>query len=242
MLRKMSMKIQFIIHADFEQPGIVKRWAQKKGFEYDICRPFAREQFPPVSSLDWLVIMGGPQRPMFREKAPYLDKEIEYIQSALSANKTILGFCLGAQLIGEALGAKTEESPHKEVGIYPITLSDEGRQDPLLRGLSGELPVIHWHNDMPGLTDDAKILAYSEGCPRQIIRYKPNVYGFQCHPESTFQDMEDRILNCREDLKPGSYIQTKEEILNGDIPRINGMMLAILDRLHAQYLQAFPGV
>ncbi len=43
------------------------------------------------------------------------------------------------------------------------------------------LEVGHWHNDMPGLTPEAKIIAYSEGCPRQIVAYSDRVFGFQCH-------------------------------------------------------------
>jgi GMP synthase (glutamine-hydrolysing) len=70
-----------------------------------------------------------------------------------------MSFCLGAQLIGEALGAKTERSPEKETGVYPIELTAAGTRDPLLRGLPGTFPAIHWHNDMPGLTDDTAVLA-----------------------------------------------------------------------------------
>lgn len=232
------MKIQFIIHADFLQPGMVKSWVLKKGFKYDICRPFALEKLPEVSTFDWLVLMGGPQRSVKLEKYPYLQDEIELIKEAIAEKKTVLGFCLGAQLIGEALGAKAETSPNREVGIYPITLTEDGKVDPLLTGLPSSFPVIHWHNDMPGLTEKAKILAFSEGCPRQIVRYKKNVYGFQCHPEPTYHDLEDMVLNCPEDLKPGTYVQTKEAILDNDIRPINSTMMEILDRLHALTFQA----
>jgi GMP synthase (glutamine-hydrolysing) len=41
---------------------------------------------------------------------------------------------LGAQLIGEALGAKTERSPEKEVGVSPIQLTPEAQSNFLLYG------------------------------------------------------------------------------------------------------------
>ena len=58
--------------------------------------------------------MGGPQSPMQIENAPYLLDEIELIKEAIQKEKRILGICLGAQLVAEALGAKTEPSPHEK--------------------------------------------------------------------------------------------------------------------------------
>ena len=36
---------------------------------------------------------------------------------------------------------------------------------------------------MPGLTDNAVVLATSQGCPRQIVRFSPKHYAFQAHLE-----------------------------------------------------------
>ncbi|MDP1834361.1 MAG: homoserine O-succinyltransferase [Chlamydiales bacterium] len=225
------MKIQFVIHADFELPGIIDIWAKESGFTTNICRPFAGEQLPVVSDFDWLIVMGGPQTPLEPERYPYLIKEIALIRQSVEADKTVLGFCLGAQLIGEAFGARTERSPNKEVGIYPIHLTEEGKQDPLLQGMPSTFSVMHWHNDMPGLTAASKVLAVSDGCPRQIIRYGEKVYGFQCHPESTLSDIKNMIANCADDLVPARYVQTAEEILSGDYVTINKHMVAILESL-----------
>src|SRR3546814_5089581 len=102
--------------------------------------------------------MGGPQSPLALEEAPYLKDEIELIRKAIHAEKLVIGFCLGAQLIGEALGGKTERSPEREIGIYPVSLTPEGLKDDLFRDFSEIFNVIHWHNDMPGLTKDAQLL------------------------------------------------------------------------------------
>lgn len=228
------MKIQFVIHADFEQPGIIRTWAQDHGFQINICRPFAGETFPKIEAFDWLILMGGPQSPSEANIYPYLHDEIELIKQALHADKMVLGFCLGAQLIGEAFGAKTEKSPHKEVGVFPIELTTEGKRDPLLASLPDVFPVVHWHNDMPGLTQSSILLAKSEGCPRQIVRYSNQAYGFQCHPEPTLQDIKNMILNCENDLKPGRYIQSKEQLLKNDYSAINLNMIKVLDNLLAR--------
>lgn len=227
----MKMKILCITHADFESPGVIEFWAKAKSYHFHLCKPYKNEPIPAIEDYQMLIVMGGPQSPLHIDKAPYLHHEIQTIQDALTLNKPILGFCLGAQLIGEALAAKTEKSPFKEVGVFPITLTKEGTRDPLLAGLPIQFPVIHWHNDMPGLTIDAQILAFSEGCPRQIVRYQPCVYGFQCHLEITREGIQIMVQAVPEDLSPSPFTQTKADLMIQNYDSINDLMITLLDRL-----------
>jgi GMP synthase (glutamine-hydrolysing) len=225
------LNILCITHADFETPGVIKSWAKDRNYKFQIVNPYNNETIPSIDGFDFLIIMGGPQSPIKLNEYPYLADEINITKDAISKNKKVLGFCLGAQIIGEALGATTSRSPEKEVGVYPITLTKEGQNDPLLEGLPLSFPVIHWHNDMPGLTEDSAVLAASAGCPRQIVRYAPNVYGFQCHLEITLEGIKTMIEAVPEDLKPSKFTQTKEELLSQDYEAINNMMIELLDRL-----------
>lgn len=228
-IKEIIVQILCITHADFESPGVIEQWAKQRHYDFSIKRPYLQERL--AYDFDFLIVMGGPQSPLKMEKAPYLNQEIALIQQAIADNKPVLGFCLGAQLIGEALGAKTRHSPEKEIGVYPITLTEAGRSDPLLQGLSSSFPVIHWHNDMPGLTKDCTILAYSEGCPRQIIRYNPLVYGFQCHLEITEDGMKTMIDAVPGDLKPSRLTQDADQLMSHNYSSINELMVVILDRL-----------
>jgi len=224
------MNILCVIHADFETPGVIETWAYDKGYTFQISKPYKGDKLPNASNFDFLIVMGGPQSPLNLDESPYLIDEINLIKESIQQNKRILGFCLGAQLIGESLGAKTERSPEKEVGVYPVTLTEKGLQDPLLQEFSQSFPVIHWHNDMPGLLDHSTLLGYSEGCPRQIIRYKPLAYGFQCHLEITLDGIKTMIDAVPEDLKPSMFTQTKEELITQNYTSINNMMRKILDK------------
>lgn len=227
------MNILCITHADFETPGVIEAWARDHGHSFKTATPYKtpKKNILIDESCDFLIIMGGPQSPLEIEKDPYLKYEIALIKKAINDNKLVLGFCLGAQLIGEALGAVTARSPEKEVGVFPITLTNDARDDPIFYDYPKTFPVIHWHNDMPGLTGESKLLAHSAGCPRQIICYRPNVYGFQCHLEITHDGIKTMINAVPQDLKPSRFTQTAEELLSQDYHAINQNMIRILNRL-----------
>ena len=225
------MKILCITHADFETPGIIQDWAESKKFDFTICRPYKGNACLKNDNFDFLIVMGGPQSACKLDEYEYLFDEIQLIQKAIALNKTVIGFCLGAQLIGAALNAPASKSPEKEVGVFPVMLTEAARSNPIFKNFTNEFPAIHWHNDMPGLTSDAEILAYSKGCPRQIIKYGERVYGFQCHLEITREGIETMIKSCSEDLIPSTYTQTSKELLAQDYKTINNSMIKILNAL-----------
>ena len=230
------MKIQFVIHSEFELPKIFTAWVKEKGFSFAISRPFAGDPMPELFDFDWLILLGGPQRIIELDRYLYLESEIRLIAECYRAQKVVLGICLGAQLIGEALGAQGEQSPYKEVGVFPIELTEAGRLDPLLKNFPQSFDGVHWHNDMPGLTKAAKVLATSPGCPRQIVRYSPKTYGLQCHLEPTLLEIKSLIEQYENDLEPGRFVQKKEALLKSDFTTINNRLIQLLDNLLIQTL------
>ncbi len=229
------MRILCLTHADFETPGVIQTWASDHRHDFKIAAPYKTpsKNILTDTDFDFLIVMGGPQSPIEIENAPYLEYEIDLIKAALKNHKTILGFCLGAQLIGEALGAQTARSPEKEVGVFPLTLTRDAKDDPVFFDFPNTFDVIHWHNDMPGLTVEAKLLAYSAGCPRQIIRYKKKVYGLQCHLEITRAGIETMIKAVPGDLKHSRFTQTAVDLLKNDYHAIHQNMYRILERVSA---------
>jgi GMP synthase (glutamine-hydrolysing) len=225
------MKILCLTHADFEGPGVIEAWAKQRNYDFNVCKPYKGQNGLEALEFDFLIIMGGPQSPIAIEEAPYLKDEIALIKKAIANNKIVLGFCLGAQLIGESLGGITKRSPNKEIGVYPIFLTSEGKQDPLFANFPESFGVIHWHNDMPGETVNSVVLASSEGCPRQIVRYAKSVYGFQCHLEISKEGIHDLIEACPNDLNPGKFVQNSEQLLQQNYTIINQYMITLLDRL-----------
>lgn len=211
-----KMKIQVINHASFEKPGYFKTWAEKHGHQIISLHPHKGDVLHSPDDYDFLLIMGGPQSATELDKYPYLRDEIANIQEAMAKNKLVVGVCLGAQLIGEACGARTQRSPNPEIGVFPLELTEAAKAHPIFQHFPQEFSVAHWHNDMPGLTKEAKLLASSAGCPNQIIEFNSKTYGFQCHFEFTRNNVAQLIEHCHHELTPGQFIQTAEEMLDYD--------------------------
>ena len=239
------MHIHFIQHENFEAPGALLVWAKMRGYEITFSKVYEYQPLPDsIGEIDMLIVMGGPQSPeTTAEECPHFNAkaEITFIQKFINEKKAVIGVCLGAQLIGNALGTKFEQSPEKEIGVFPIQLTEEGLQDEKLIHFGSSLPVGHWHSDMPGLTAESKVLATSKGCPRQIIAYSDRVYGFQCHLELTSDIIEALIAN-DEDLLLNNvqhrFIQKPHEIRNYDYTEMNDKLILFLDKFVAEYMQA----
>ena len=234
------MHIHFIIHEHFEAPGAYESWAKTRGYTTSYSRVYDGNSLPEkVDDIDFLIVMGGPQDPVTSiEQCAHFDAKGEQavISKAIDAGKVVLGICLGSQLIGEALGAHYAHSPEREIGKFPITLTKDGITHPLFDHFGTVLEVGHWHNDMPGLTPDAKIIAYSEGCPRQIVAYSDLVFGFQCHMELTKEVVALLIEN--DDLSEAAnyrFVDEPEVLMNHDYDEMNQKLHKFLDKLAKSY-------
>lgn len=232
------MKIHFILHEIFEAPGAYLAWAALSGHDISTTKVYQYEKLPEnADSFDFLIVMGGPQSPIGdNSEFPYFDAkaEIELIRKAVKANKFVVGVCLGAQLLGEAFGGKTEKSPFREIGNFPIELTKDGLKDDKIKHFGKQVIVGHWHSDMPGLTDTAKVLATSKGCPRQIIKYSEKHYGFQCHLEFTKALTELLIYSDKtleQDSQTLPFVQSSQTIRNNSYDEMNNLLYKFLDKL-----------
>jgi len=85
----------------------VKRAVVKPIIRYEITcsRLYLGEKLPPVDRIDWLIIMGGPMSVNDELEYPWFVEEMRFVGQTIDAGKTILGICLGAQLLAKVLGS-----------------------------------------------------------------------------------------------------------------------------------------
>lgn len=236
------MNIHFVQHETFEAPGAYLNWALGRGYNVSFSKVYDGDPLPSdPAEIDLLIVMGGPQDPdTTLEQCPHFDAAAEkkLINQCIYAGKAVVGICLGSQLIGEALNATYGHSPEKEIGNFPIRLTLDGIADDKINHFGTALTVGHWHNDMPGLTSSGKILATSEGCPRQIVRYDDLVYGFQCHMELD-KEVVALLIESENDLVAKSqlhrFVQTPQELLSYDYSEMNQKLYGFLDKLVGAY-------
>lgn len=234
------MHIHFIIHESYEGRGAFGLWITSNGFHQTNTRVYLEEKLPDQLDFDLLVVLGGPQSPLTTvDECPYfnVNAETSFISKCISAGKAIVGICLGAQLIGEALGAKFEHSPHKEIGYFPISITAKGKENKLFNHFQSAEVVGHWHNDMPGLLSTSKILAYSKGCPRQIVEYSDIVYGIQCHLEFTKNSMKDLVRSAFDTtlVNDNLWVQKENELMAYNTNNMNNLLYNFLDNLVLRY-------
>jgi GMP synthase (glutamine-hydrolysing) len=226
------MKIHYFQHVPFEKLGSIEKWSRANSHSLSATKFYQGDFLPEVKSIDWLIVLGGPMNIYEENKYPWLTQEKRFIEQAIKEKKIVIGICLGAQLIADVLGAKIFQNQHKEIGWFPIHLTDESK-DSLLNFLPRKFNVFHWHGDTFELPSGAVRLAQSEACHQQAFIYDENVLALQFHLEVMPENVKQIIARCRNEIHEGKYIQKPEKMISQekDFKKIYQAMQGILDRL-----------
>ena len=95
-----------------------------------------------------------------------------------------LGCCYGVGTLGSVIGATVDRIYPEPVGALTVTLTEQGRRDPLFADLPDTFDAYGGHKEgASALPADLACLAYSVDCPIQAFRVGDNVYATQFHPE-----------------------------------------------------------
>jgi GMP synthase-like glutamine amidotransferase len=223
------MEIHWFQHVPFEGLGAIEGWLLARGHTLTCTRFYAGESAPAtVDGFDWLVVMGGPMNIYQYRDHPWLRAEKRVIRDAVAAGKRVLGVCLGAQLIADALGGKVYQNTEREIGWFPITAVPEGRGSPF--EFPAESTVFHWHGDTFSLPPGGVWLARSEACEHQAFAVGARVLGLQFHLEMTPDDVARIARECAYELVASRYVRPAGEIIAAAPAQAAGTA-ALLDRV-----------
>ncbi len=129
-----------------------------------------------------LVPMGGNAHAWQEDGHAFIRDERELLAEAVEEGVPVLGICLGAQLLAQALGAEVRAASQPERGWLPVYPTEHARGDPVFGHLDGSLGTYQWHNDVFDLPPGAQLLARSDLHPNQAFRLG-DAWGIQFHPE-----------------------------------------------------------
>lgn len=236
-MKSKNLRIHCLLHVCFEGIGHIELWANKHTYSLSYTRLFEEVSFPNQDEFDMLVIMGGPMNIYEEDIYPWLVAEKEFIKETIESNKSVVGFCLGSQLIADVLGGKVTTNNYKEIGWLPIQWNNEKEETSLSEIEISDLYVFHWHGDTFSIPPNSIRLASSVGCLNQAFLYNEKVIGLQFHLEVTPDSLNEMLTNGSEELIEGQYIQSAKYIKDYSsyfIPQCNHLLEDILDWLSSK--------
>ena len=204
-------KLLVLQNIEREGPGLFSKIAKEMGFLPEIYNLSLGQKLPEAKKEDLILIMGGPMsvRDIHNEKYFWLREETEYIKRAIKNQISIIGVCLGAQLIAHILGGKIERLKDKfnkekpEIGWSEISSIEERSNDEINFRLEEPLKVLHWHGNRIKLPAQAELLASSTRCDEQLFKVRENIYGLQFHAEMQGKMTDNWIKNDKEFIISG---------------------------------------
>lgn len=145
-----------------------------------------------------------------------------------------LGACYGVGTLGVRTGGVVDRTYGEPVGAVPITLSDEGRADPLFEGLPSTFDAFVGHKEaIRTPPDGAVVLASSPACPVQAFRVGRNLYATQFHPELDVPGIVARV----EIYRHAGYFPPHE--LGRVIEEVSGAVVDQPPRILANFVRMY---
>ncbi len=225
------MRIHYLQHVPFENLGMMEPIFIENGHLLTNTKFYEPFTVPSIHDFDCLIVMGGPMGVHDETDYPWLHHEKKLIEDAVKHKKTVLGICLGAQLIAQVLGARVFQNKYREIGWFDIETCPVINNTILAEVFPQKSRVFHWHGDTFDIPKSAVHIAKSEACLNQGFVYENRVIGFQFHLESTLQTVKKLILNCSDEIDGSKYVQSETKILSeaDSFAKINDLMRGVLN-------------
>ena len=222
------MRAVCLKHVPFEGPGAFSAHLTRRGVSLE--QYLVPEVGLPHDPGDLLIVMGGPMS--VNDADPWIKQELLFIREVMMSGLSVLGICLGSQLMAKALGAHVQAGRALEIGMTPIHLTEGGKHDPVFGGIPERFPVFEWHGEVFDLPKDCVALAGSKEAPLQAFRYGHRAYGLLFHLEIEQSGIRALCTECPPDLKRAGL--TADQVLSDALPHLpvlHGMAARLLDHL-----------
>jgi GMP synthase-like glutamine amidotransferase len=178
-------------HMDHDHPGRFLDYFAEDNIIPEFVRLWEGQVVPDLAPYDMLFVLGGKQDTWQEDEFPWLAAEKAAIREWVwDRAKPYVGVCLGHQLLCEALGGKVGLAEKHEVGVFDMTLTEDGLRHKLFEGLRSSNKVMQWHfAEVTRAPQGMTVLASSDTTSIQAIALDHHAIGMQFHCEFTPQSM-----------------------------------------------------
>ncbi|MFQ5608603.1 MAG: type 1 glutamine amidotransferase [Candidatus Zixiibacteriota bacterium] len=177
-----------------ETPGAIGDYLSENSIPFKVIHPYRGDKLPEPDRARAIISLGCPESVADSLLTDWSRRLFHYLDLAHTADTPYLGLCYSAQLMAANRGAAVMPASAKEIGVYDVTLTEEGLEDPLFAGFPASFPVFHWHGEMFDIPVGGTLLACGETCRNQAFR-SDNNWGVQFHLEA---DPDKLPLWCEE--------------------------------------------
>jgi GMP synthase (glutamine-hydrolysing) len=150
---------------------------------------------------DGIIVTGSPSS--VTERAPWMLDLGHALLDLGAQGMPVLGVCFGHQLLARCAGGDVVLNPRgREIGTVKVSLTRNGRRDPLFAWCEGEMIEAQaTHVDaVDQLPSRAVVLAGNENTPAQAFRLSETIAAVQFHPELTAAAMKALIESRKDKL------------------------------------------
>jgi len=156
----------------------------------------------PIDLAEWsgIILGGGPYNVSdLADSKSATQQRVEsellpLISRIVDRDFPFLGCCYGVGTLGLVVGATVDRTYSEPVGAVTITLTPDGRNDPVFADLPDVFDAYGGHKEAAtSLPSHVICLASSGSCPVQAFRVGNNVYATQFHPELDIDGICTRI-------------------------------------------------
>ena len=136
-----------------------------------------------------------------------MTRSADFLKRAADAAVPLYGVCFGHQHLARTFGGRVEHSPVGwELGTAGVTLTEEGRRDPLFADVPATFPAQQSHGEIVAeLPPGARTLAHNPHTACQAFALGDAIWGTQFHPEFTSEVVHALIGLLADRLPSGSF-------------------------------------